>query len=506
MIEVLRAISQNARIETVDIDDQRIRVGESIIEWKILQLPNGTIKRKKPEARELWAIRSRERPELILVGVNKKFFTTKGNKPIKWIKDAERFLMRAFGVAVLAHEIIERGEEWPTAHMGETVKAAIETFRKKSGVLKNMSTKAIWENLGANNKNARNRTQLTTRQEVTIRNRPKYVELAIANSQVPVAGAHGLSLFEYVPMQGAPAANQANQKAWFIKEMARATGGLEPGGITMPLWRFRNLDPKALPMPDTLFDETTLVRVQTRFEVVAVCVVRLHYYRVPDRVPGGAGVTTQQVLDHERQHFRGIRDAWASRTRALQTALGQLANDMNQQLGLAGEEAFQFRADDIRDVWVPDNENPHLTSIPVGPVDQFKEVRKLHSFPEVSVLRIRIVREFGDEHAEEPLIKILKDDKDLDPKFVAAKEIFDQWMKDHWHEYRNRFVRDFLLAALELDSHEGIMRDGEQTGRPELVRVRRKLAEMTDPRDPKKARKDPLKVLQKLYKRYNVRD
>jgi hypothetical protein len=52
------------------------------------------------------------------------------------------------------------------------------------------------------------------------------------------------------------------------------------------------------------------------------------------------------------------------------------------------------------------------------------------------------------------------------------------------------------MSALELDAREGILDEsGRQTGRQGLRRVLRRFSRATDPRNPKKARKDPLRVL-----------
>ena len=493
--EVLNAFQTNAGVRTSAIDRQRLRVGDKIFEWRTIQRPGGIVKRRKPKARKMWVIRSIERQDRLLVGLDKQYFTTKGKDPLKWIRDAEAFLIRAFALAAMGREIVQRGDLWPTVEMGRPVEQAVKRFIQ-TAMLKNTKAKPKLKEYGAATSDRSNRRVLTPRELRKFRGDPRYVELRIARFEVPVPGFDGMNFFEYTAM------NSDRRKKWFIKTLATGTGAYEPGGITLPMWRFEARRPRALPMPDVLFDEETRARVQTRFEVIAVCLVRLHYYEVPP----GTGATTAQVLAHEVRHYRAIRTAWHRRTQLLRRDLAAFAAVLNRNLGITGAEAFRFQGVTAKEVWLPDKNAPNASSIPIGPLVPSKHQIQFHSFPEVQVLRLRLTREIGADKAGPSLVKMLESGKDFDKRFKDAKKIWAAWWKKNGHKYKIGFVRDILLAALDLDAREGmILETGQQAGRRKLRQVAAELRRKTDPDNKKTANKNPLKELEKLLKKHRIR-
>ncbi len=494
--EALTAFQDHAGVATAAIDRERLRVGEKIFEWRTLQHPGGKIERKKPKARKMWVIRSVDHQDRLLLGLNKKYFTTKGKKPIGWIRDAESFLIRAFALAATGQQILQRGDLWPTYEMGKPVEAAVKAFIARKATLKNTKSKPSLKEYGGAKGDKSQRRVLTRKELEKLRADERHVELGIARHQIPVPGADGLNFFEYTAM------GSSRRKAWFLQTLATGTGGYEAGGITLPIWRFEPRDPRSLPLPDTLFDEATRARVETRFEVVAVCLVRLHYHEV---APGG-GATTAQVLAHERRHFDGIRGAWQTRTARLAGDLNAFAATLNRGLGIAGDEAFRYRRATTAEVWLPDKRVPNASAIPIGPLVPGSHQIQFHSFPEVQILRFRLTREIGAEQTGAPLIEMIESGKDFDPRFEDARKVWAKWWKDNGHNYKTGFVRDMLIAALNLDAREGmLLESGRQVGRRSLARVAQELARRTDPDNPKTAKNNPLKELEKLLGKHGIR-
>ena len=138
----------------------------------------------------------------------------------------------------------------------------------------------------------------------------------------------------------------------------------------------------------------------------------------------------------------------------------------------------------------------HLTAIPVGWLERKYSAATLHTNPEVQFVRFRITRRTT---TEKPVVELLKQKKTLDPLFKKADKEWRKWLDANWHLYKNRFVREMLKSALELDIHEGaIDADGRQIGREKLKILLKRFTKATLPTNKKKARRDPLAVLRRL--------
>jgi hypothetical protein len=319
-----------------------------------------------------------------------------------------------------------------------------------------------------------------------VRRSANFVELKIKDPQVPAqddAGKDvpGLSLFVYDALPAPEVRGGASPGKWFIESLARVPTieKGEPGGITLPMWAFRNRGPLGLAFADRLFDETTKVPVETRFEVSAVCVTRIHYSAMSDPA------STEKVLTHERKHFNGIRRAWAEATGSLRQSMQELATTLNDSLGgLSGAEAFTLKEEDLREVWKIDPNEPQLSAIPEGPLrpatggnDLVNRANRIHTNRKVSYLRLRLVRRLPAESGARTLVEMLTSKEEIDPLFKRADEIVGQWKLNHWrnnasNEFRRAFIQQFQLAAWNLDKAEGtIDKNGQQSGRTDLDRV-----------------------------------
>jgi hypothetical protein len=498
---VLDAIQQHAGLASPAIDRDRILVGETMFRLHNRLVPGEAPERADPEAvPSMDMARSMEQPDALLLGINRRYFRGGGEKPLEWIEAGESFVLRVHALAEAGRIVIDRGLDWPVADMGTTVQDQSRRFAQAHSLL-NTDARALWrETQAAKGRELSDEDRKRESETNRARNDPSHVELSIARREVPVPGAEGLSLFEYAPMPGAERPNGNNPRAWYIETLASATGGAEPGGITLPMWRLEPLAGESVAFPDRLFDETTRAPVETRFSVLAFCVVRIHYYTLPP----GQRSNTAMVRDHELHHFDGIRDAWVERTRALRAGLDALAQDLNERLGLVGDAGFRVEVLTITDAFRADPKE-RITVLPEGMLVRSSTAYLYHANPAIQQLRVRVMRRIRAEESGATLLELLASRRPLDPKFAEAKALWEAWFKDHWHEYRNRFVREFLLAALRLDAREGAIGPNGQAGRPEYVAVAEAFAQATDSADETKAKRDPLKVLEQLLARAGIR-
>jgi hypothetical protein len=498
---VLDALQRNANLATAAIDREHILVGETMYRLHIVRVPGEKPTRADPEpVAAMDVARSLDRPDTLLLGINKRFFRVEGQTLLDWIEAGESFVLRVHALAESGQIVVQQGLDWPVADMGTMVQDRSRAFAQAHFLL-NTDANALWRETAAVKGQEISKDDLQRRSETErAQGDSRRVDLRIARSQVPVPGAEGLSLFEYAPILGAERPNGNNPRAWYVESLAAATGGAEPGGITLPMWRLEPLAGESVAFPDRLFDETTHAPVETRFSVLAFCVVRIHTYTLPL----GQQTTTATVLAHERKHFDGIRAAWVDRTAALRTALAALAEDLNRQLRLAGDGSFRVEVVLITDTFRADPKEP-ITVMPEGPLVPSSTPRLFHTNPAIQQLRVRVVRRLQADESGPTLLELLENRRPLDPKFAAAKKLWEDWFKIHWHEYRNRFVRDFLLAALRLDAREGAIGPDGQSGRPEYVAVAEAFAQATDPADEAKAKRDPLKVLEALLRQAGIR-
>lgn len=498
---VLDALQQNANLATAVIDRDRILVGETMYRLHVRRIPGEEPERADPEpVAAMDVARSLDRPDTLLLGINKRYFRVEGQKLLDWIEAGESFVLRVHALAETGQIIVQQGLDWPVADMGTMVEGRSRAFVQAHFLL-NTNANALWsETAAVRGRDLSEEERQRSNQTDRARNDSRRVDLRIARRQVPVPGAEGLSLFEYAPIPGAERPNGNNQRAWYVESLAEATGGAEPGGITLPMWRLEPLAGESVAFPDRLFDETTRAAVETRFSVLAYCVVRIHYYTLPP----GQRTTTATVLDHEREHFAGIRAAWVDRTGAIRTALATLAQDLNRELGLAGDDGFRVDVVTITDTFRADPKQP-ITVIPEGLLVPSSTPHLFHTNPAIQQLRLRVVRRIQADQSGASLLELLANRRPLDPKFADARELWEDWFKDHWHQYRNRFVREFLLAALRLDAREGAIAPEGQGGRRELVAIAENFAQATDPADEAKAKLDPLLVLKRLLERARIR-
>jgi hypothetical protein len=501
---VLDAIEANARVSTRQIARARILTGETMYRLHIRQRFNERAEYPRPEAVPRMDIaRSIENPDELLLGMATKNFRVEGNNLVDWIKAGEVFVLRAHALAESGRLLIERGIEWPVVDMGPTVTGLSRAFQDAHS-LKNTAAQAQWKEIETKAEEATAENEQAARQREAQAGRDGlHVSLQIdrTRSQIPVARAEGLSYFEYAPMAGPEAAGGANTRRWFIQRLAKGADGHEAGGITLPMWRFQELAVEALPFPDRLFDETTRAPVETRLTLLASCVVRLHYYRLPTRDKRNPDRLTNLVAAHERKHFDGIRNAWIDRTQRLRGDLEGLATSMSTALGLAGDEAFRFEGSTLTDTWRMDRSNAdtiNATAIPQGLLRPTENAGILHSNPRVQILRLRLVRRIAAEQAGATLVEMLQSKAPLDPKLDAITKEWSAWLDAHRHEFRNGFVRQFLRAAIELDAAEGVIEEAGQSGRPDLRGVLLRFDAATDPNDPKKAKLDPQRELDKI--------
>jgi hypothetical protein len=498
---VLDAIQQNANLATAAVDRERLLVGETLFRLHIRLVPGEEPERAAPEAvPSMDVARSMEQPDRLLLGINRRYFRGGAKTPLDWLTAGESFVLRVHALAESGRIVVERGLDWPVADMGTAVQDASRQFAQAHSLL-NTDARALWrETQAAKGRDLSDEDRQRQSETNRARSDPSHVELRIANRQVPVPGTRGLSLFEYAPMPGAERPNGINQHAWYVESLASATGGAEPGGITLPMWRLEPLAGESVAFPDRLFDETTRAPVETRFSVLAWCVVRIHYYALPPGQPA----TTATVRDHELEHFAGIRDAWIDRTGALRTGLDALAQDLNRGLGLGGDSGFRVDLVTINDTFRADPKVP-ITVLPEGMLARSSTPYLFHTNPTIQQLRVTVIRRIQAEESGDTLLELLRSRRPLDPKFADAKALWEAWFKDHWHEYRNRFVREFLLAALRLDAREGAIGPNGQGPRPEYAPVIEAFARETDPADEAQARRDPLKVLEQILARAGIR-
>jgi hypothetical protein len=492
---------------TMNIATDRLLVGATLFK-------NLVVSEEKPDKldrkdTDRFVARSVETPDHILFGMKSSDFwgpvpdqkietggayQTAGVKA--WIIEAERFLLRAHALACGAALVQELNLDYPTpeSRMGKTIEDVSHKFQDEN-LLRNIGEIKFRETVGDVYEDKKGEDNIPDPAQV--RRSAKFVELTIDRTEIPAKANNGqdvpgLSLFVYQAMEPGP-----NHGDWYVKSLALVPADQEgePGGITLPLWAFRNRGLQALTFADRMFDETTKVPVESRFEASAVCVARIHYSKM--RLPK----VTQAVLAHELNHFRGIRNAWISATGSLERSLGDLATNLNRSLGnLQGPEAFSLQSEELRDVWKLDPKQPDASAIPVGPLRPEDHAAFLHTNQKVSYLRMRLKRRLPRESGEHTLLEMLDSKKQIDPLFDKAQKIVEQWKLNHWrdsatNEFRRTFVREFTLAALNLDNREGVINDqGQQSGR-DLDRVIAKFNALLA-RFPNK---DPLVLAQQAY-------
>jgi hypothetical protein len=397
-----------------------------------------------------------------------------GGGVIAWLLAAEQFLLRAHAMTVGGALSNETNTDFPNLKMAADISQYSLKFKDKY-LLRNCGPYTSKEAEKQTDEKQEPKRDLD-KIKADARKDFRFVDLAIddTRTQIPAKNARsanvpGISLFVYRAING-PERGEFNPRSWFLKYLAEGRGDVDPGGITLPMWTFRKRGPQAVTFADRLFDETTKVPVETRFETTAVCVARIFYYTHP------AQRGTQLVSDHELRHFNGIRDAWALATNELQTSLRTLATTLNDGLGNPqGAEAFIFDSREFRDVWRIDPNNPELTSIPEGPVrpatgdkDLDNRLYPLHTNRKVSYLRMSIVRTLPAESATQTLLEAWESGgkNQIDSSFDTIKD----WESAHWkddksNEFKNSFARRFLLAALTLDRDEGVIdSNGQQSG------------------------------------------
>jgi hypothetical protein len=185
----------------------------------------------------------------------------------------------------------------------------------------------------------------------------------------------------------------------------------------------------------------------------------------------------------------------------------ELAKRMNEELGLAGEEAYRVEEEVITDSWHYNPQAARLTSIPEGPMrkDDWASSEALHSWRSVPMLRLRLVRSVSAEESGEPLVRKLREKKPADDRFEEGLKIWDEWRRTEFCRYPHYFKREFIRRGLELDIREGaIGPDGRQAGRAELGAVLKRFDEATEPADARKALRDPLRVIDAVHKNAGV--
>jgi len=492
---VLDALQKNAKLNTAAIARERILVGDNMYRLQLPRPKEGvTPERKSPERVKVMDVaRSIERPQEILLGMTPQNFTVTGKKSEdlnNWIKAGELFVLRVHGLAETSRLLIEGDLDWGNREVGAKIPALSEAFKNKHSLL-NTDAKGEWREWAqipaADKTDEEKQKEVQTKRA---REDETRVELEFADIQAPVRGVAGLSLFVYKPIPGAEREGGHNPRGWYLQQLAAdfaaepGEEGGQPGGITLPMYRFEPIKPDSIVRLDRLFDDETRAAVETRFTVMAVCVVRLLYYTDPVRG------NTELARKHEFRHFDGIKDAWVAHTQHLRTALQRLAQELNQQLGLAGEEVYRFVEEPVLDTWRPADPKPgqpflpDLTAIPVGPLQRASNASLFQPNDlKVQFVRMRLVRKIQAEQTGAPLLALLKSEKPLDPKFDDAKKSWDSWEKERWPEYKNAFVRQLLLSGLRLDLREGTLGDQGQSGRQRLGAVIKAFENAT--KDPK---------------------
>lgn len=503
---------------TANIAQNRLLVGKRL--YKNLEVSEEHPEKLSPKKTDRFVARSLEVPDSFLLGMCAEDFwgprkdrqiTEKGGymaaSVAAWLNSAEEFLLRAHAMAVAAALVSEENGDSPSWKMVTDVAQISEKFKDKYGLKNSKDYKASKTAEEQADRNPEPGFDLEKVKGDAKKDR-SVVELTIQSAEVPAKDARsadvpGISLFVYAPI-GGPEHGDFNPRDWFVKYLADLRGDVEPGGITLPIWTIRKRGPQGLAFADRMFDETTKVPVETRFDATAVCVARIHYYKHP------AENGTERVLAHERRHFDGIRDAWSGAMQALQNSLRDLAQDLNNSLGnLQGAEAFALTSSEFRDVWRIDPNDPELTAIPEGPIRQPKakndfdnRLFRLHSNKKVSYLRFRLARRLPAGSTSRTLLEMIESGGKLqssDQLFEQAQKIFKDWESAHWkddksNEFRNLFAREFILAALRLDIREGqINKNGEQSGDRRLNgSVERFQEELR-----KNPNKDPLELMPK---------
>lgn len=500
MVSVLDALQRHGGVSTAHIDRAQLRVGDRLHWITFVRKQGKVLSWKDKPVKSMWVVRSYERPAMLLAGMKTPLFLIKDKKkrtkPIEWIKKGESFILRVFALAALGEMVLADGVDVPLKDMGKRLETLTRAFQGRAH-LANTSAKPFFKELGAGTRSS---------SDDPPPRRPAGGGGALGDTsvdlqwngrpQVPVAGAPGMSLFEYRPLRGAVRRREKNIRAWFITSVAGAGAGGEAEGIALPSWTME-LRKRSSAIPEALIDEMTRADVETRFEVWAGLVVRIYVYAQP----AGSPVTTVDILRHERAHAEGIRTAWAARTTALGPAFQALAGRLNAKLGLAGDEAFRAEHEEIRGTWrlrrKPANKLEwHAAAVPRGRLAKRQNAAVLHTNPQVSYLRFRLTRR---TRTDKPVIDLITNKKPLDPKFAQADKEWRDWKNNQWHRYKNGFVRAMLIAGLRLDIREGaIGPDGRRAGRPELVRVLRKFMKATDPTNKKAAKRNPLTVMRKL--------
>lgn len=507
--KVLKALKDNASMDISPIDMERLRVGEKLYWIKHIKKKDKSLKFDKKE-KSMFVLRSYEKPKKLLLGMNSSYFKIKSNKETEKIKKGEEFLLRAYSLAALGTIIIKEGADVPSDDMDTLLKKMAKDFKNQNYIL-NTEEIPTFTKLGK-------RTVQEDPPKVVpggggrgcgpgvVRNpkKDKFVCLEWnGKPQVPASGIHGISLFEYKPMLGRSKPEGRNIRGWFIKKLNKKTGSDKPEGITFPVCDFRRQGQSRF-IPETLIDETTKGKVVGRLEILAGCVVRIHYYTQP-KGPKGTDVT-DVVLDHEKKHFEYMREAWDrwflkkphDEIESLDSELKTFTDDVLNE-GLEGDERFQYEREEVRIPWRLKWAKKIIwdfRAIPVGRLDKGKKASDLHTNTEVSHLSFRITRRM---ETEEPAIKLLGNVKLRDDIYEKAKGKWKKWFENNLYIYKNGFSRQFHIKGLKLDIDEGALdKDGNRVGRPELEPLLNEFKKETDPTKDDKKRKNPFDVFRKL--------
>lgn len=501
----------NVHLSTAAIARDHILTGESPYRMHAIQRLGEDYQPAVLEPAKMDVARSLERPDVILIAVAKRYFEVKGDDLLDWIKAGEELVLRVHALAESGRLMTERDLDWPTADVGIAVQALSRAFQVKYS-LRNTGANATWlSDMVASDKRQSDFAKTRESQRKLAEVDAARVDLKIAHTTRDAD--HGLIMYEYAPLNGPATAGGNNPRAWFlepyaagqagvesadVKPNANAKAGLEAAGITYPMWRFAPQAAVAEAFPDRLFDETSSVPVETRVTVRASCVTLIFYYTMPSGDENNPDVLTNLEAAHERRHFGNVQAAWTERVNALRAAMAELAKAFNTNLGLARDQAFELQVETITDIWRPDSKQPNLTAVPLGPMTRSQPAALFHSNPQVPQLRLRLVRKIAAAITGEALIARAKAKLVLDPKLTQIAGAWDDWIKAHWHEYERRFVREHLMRDLELDAKEGVIMLTGYGPRRELLPILARFKDDTDPRDPKKARKDPHEVLDSL--------
>jgi hypothetical protein len=251
------------------------------------------------------------------------------------------------------------------------------------------------------------------------------------------------------------------------------------------------------------------------------CIVRM----VLHESPAGSKFPTTKIREHEERHFEIIRRAWVDNSAKVSQALEKLAQKLNKELNLAGDETYRLEVETptlpFRINQLPANakeEGPlHWGAIPQSqlvkdPMTGKNELAKLsapnhliawHSNPKYQRVDYRIVRhqkspKKGKELHEALTDKATRDPNKLDTRFKEANAQWKTWLDNVYAPIQNEFEREFLAKGMEFDIEQGSFdhNSGRPQPRPELKPLLRRFREATD--GPENAAKDPSEELDRL--------